>query len=54
MSDEPDYFGPDHDERHDEDPDEKYARCDCTLCWCFNETEYGVKCGECLMGAHQG
>jgi hypothetical protein len=28
--------------------------CGCPLCYCSNQTEYGVTCNECITGAHQG
>jgi hypothetical protein len=34
--------------------DDRYERCGCRFCYCMTETEYGVTCGDCVTGAHQG
>lgn len=36
------------------EPTHDRPTCGCKLCFCFNETEYGETCGDCLVGAHQG
>jgi hypothetical protein len=46
-------------EEYEDDPyeyegDDKYDRCGCRFCFCMTETEYGVTCGDCATGAHQG
>lgn len=34
--------------------DEIKAPCDCRYCRCTTLTAHGVKCSDCMNGAHQG
>lgn len=36
------------------DFEDEYDYCDCKYCNCFNRTEHGITCPNCLSGAHQG
>lgn len=54
MNDEQDFFEAGDDEWLFDEHADRYERCDCKLCRCYNMTEYGAKCSECRSGAHQG